>query len=93
MQSRDELENIVATDIFPESRKRTPHEQITDLVNSLELAKEKGAVSHVVAPLPVAGQTVEILGLTYKVKYSSPGRGKLVLELERPSNEQADPVP
>lgn len=83
MQSRDELGELVGTEIVQpdKRRKQTMSERIAELMAEKE---KMGAVSHVVAPLPVAGSTVEIMGLTYKVTFSSARRGVLHLELERP---------
>lgn len=100
MQSRNDVGDLVNTEILPgveetriphvphnpkETRDQRLRAQIANLSAAIERAAEKGGVSHVVAPLPACGETVEIHGLTYKVKYSSPGRGKLVLEIEEPA--------
>lgn len=84
MQSRDESKNLVSTEILENFPQLTLQDQIRVLLEKMEKANAKGAVSHVVAPLPKESSTVEIMGLTYVVKKSFPGRGRLILELEKP---------
>ncbi len=90
MQSRDDNEKLVSAEILDNFPKPTLQDQIRVLSEKMESAKAKGAVSHVIAPLPSEGSIVEIMGLTYKVRKPFPNRGRLILELEQPKQEGAE---
>ena len=82
MQSTDERDQVVQTAILQATEHKPLSQRVAGL---LAQAEKKGAVKHVIAPLPAAGSIVEILGLRFKVTFSSPKRGKLHLELEQPA--------
>lgn len=82
MQSSDASDQLVQTAIIQDKNRIPPHLQIAALIQQ---AEKKGAVKHVIAPLPAADSVVEILGLKYRVTFSSSKRGKLHLELVQPS--------
>lgn len=76
MQSTDERDQVVQTAILQEKKQLPLSLQVAAL---MARAEKKGAVKHVIAPLPAVGTTVEILGLRYKVTFSSPKRGNYIL--------------
>ena len=74
MQSRDESENIkqsVPVDLS----------NLKDLVEKIESAEKKGAVSHTIGNLPTKDTNLTINGLSYKVEFADFVRGKFTLKL------------
>jgi hypothetical protein len=78
MQSRDPRDLIIQTDIL---KGQGPIVAARALSEKIEQARAKGAVKHVIAPLPNKGTKVTIDGLEYEVKYSNHKRGDLYLKL------------
>lgn len=74
MQSSDENGNIKQTTDVDLAK-------ADDLVKKIRTAEEKGAVSHTIGRLPVAGGQVVIDGLSYRVEFADHVRGKFTVKL------------
>jgi hypothetical protein len=82
MQSEDIHGQIVQTE-------RVDLARPVELQRAIEAAQQKGAVTHVIAELPVPGEILRIHGLKYQVLNADDESGRLLLQLMGPE-DQAD---
>jgi|CXWL01.1.fsa_nt_gi Mg2+/Co2+ transporter CorC len=80
MQSRNELDQVVNTEVFENN-----DELKAKFAEVIEKSESLGAVSHAIGELPSKGSTVDILGLRYEVKFVDGKHGELRLKLVSPA--------